>query len=318
MTTTENNHELKEQFDHLILMGREAVPTYLEFEWQNYVNQYKSMNSKYIQDFYDKCNTIVKYLLKLKSFKSGRDIAHAFYQEFNYKSAYTKEIANMIAEFSSYPENVQFLQSYYEAFPDITKEDEDNLTERIKNIRSLNDLMKFGLTYTNAKFLSNTNMINIDINGQITPVMRWSNDIHCGINENNELVIYEQIGEDFDVVYLVKEDDSYTRIINRHQKFTPNGMIPNKSILTNEKGKVLGIEDFDILINPNFYDLNQKVAYYESICSQLATSDNMIFLDITQEAIKLADTIGEFKLTLCASLFDKLAKEGIPKKTETK
>lgn len=317
MSTTENNESYKDQFDLLILLGKEVIPTYLEFEWQNYVNQYKTMSPKHIKDFHEKCDTIIRYLLKFKNFKSGRDIARAFYQQFNYKNYYTKELADMIAEFAPFPENTQFLQSYYESFLDITKEEEEKLTQRIRDIRNLNDIMNLGLEYSNAKFLSNANLINIDINGQITPVMRWSNDIHCGINENNELVVYEQVGEDFDVVYLVRENDTHTRIIARHHKLTPNGMLPDKSLLTDETGKVIGIEDYDILVSPNFYDLNQKIAYYQRICSHLATSDNIKMLDITQEAIKLADTTEDNK-PLCATIFDAKIKEGIAKKPEIK
>ena len=318
MPTYKNKEDFMEPFRQITLLGEEVIPSYLVFYWKEYIEQYKNMLLKEIQDFLPKCQTIAKYLLEFKYGRKGKEIATEFYQEFNYKNAYAKDIANVIATFAPYPQNIQFLQGYYESFLEITKEEENDLTEKINKIKTINDFMKSEISYENAQFLSDTAIINVDINGQITPVIRWSNDMHCGVNENNELVIYEQIGEEFDVVYIVKEDNTYTRLINRHQKLTPNGMLASKTLITDEQNKVLSIDNYDILVNPNFYDQNQKGFYYKKVCHRLATTDSLTSLNITQEALKLTSLMDEDNHTICAAIFDKILKEGITKNSETK
>ncbi|MDE6292582.1 MAG: hypothetical protein K2L98_02750, partial [Bacilli bacterium] len=101
-------------------------------------------------------------------------------------------------------------------------------------------------------------------------------------------------------------------------KLTPNGMLANKTLITDEKNKVIGVEDYDILVNPNFFDTNQKVAYYQKVCSRVNITDSLTSLGITEEAIKLTDIVDDENHTLCATIFDKMLKEEIAKKPESK
>lgn len=314
METIDN---IKEQLNNIKIMGMETIPAHLEFEWEEFINKHEDMEEKELNDFLELCQTIEKYLLMFRNYTSGRKIAQEFYQEFNYKSSYTKELADIIATFAPFPENVQFIQGYYESFIDITESEEKTLTEKIDKIRTINDIMNLGLNYDNAKFLGSTSMLNIDLNGEIIPVMRWTNDTYCGINEKGELVSYEQIGDDFDVLYIIKQDWTYNRLINRHQKLTSKGIIPNKTIITDSSNKVISIDNTDVLVNPSFYDISEKVAMYQSLCQQLAITDSLTSLEVTQEAIQLSSMFDE-EHTLCAAIFDKLEKEGITKNPETK
>lgn len=308
---------IKERLNEIKIMGMDVIPAHLEFEWEEFINKYEEMEEKELKDFLELCLTIEKYLFMFRNFASGRKIAQEFYQEFNYKSNYTKNLANIIATFAPFPENVQFLQGYYESFVDITRDEENALTDKIKNIRDINDIMNLGLTYDNAKSLSRTKMLNIDLNGEVIPVMLWSYDIYSGLNEKGELVMYEQIGDDFDVLYIIKQDWTYNRWINRHQKLTSKGIVPNKTIITDSSNKVIDIDNTDILVNPNFYDIVEKVEAYKALCQQVAITDSLTSLEVTQEALQMSSMIDD-EHTLCAAIFDKMEKEGINKKPETK
>lgn len=306
MITINNNDELRDQFNLLKLQGQETIPSHMEFDWANYLAQYKKMDTNDAKEFLDKCRTIVKYLLKFRNYASGRDIAASFYQEFSHKTNYSKDIANVIATFAPFPENVQYLQGYYESFPDITQEEESALTEKINKINNLNDIMNLGLDYTNARTVCNASMLNVELNGETIPVMLWTNDLYCGVSEQGELITYKQIGDKFDVLYTLKEDETYTRMIYRHAKLTPSGMLPEKTITTDQDNKIISVDNSSILINPNFFDLNNKVAYYKKLGSKVATIDRDVSLIITQEAIKLSDTT-ESNKTVCEDIFDKMS-----------
>lgn len=311
MIAINNSEELRDQFHLLKIQGGEVIPSHMEFDWSNYLNKHEKMDIDDAKEFLDKCRTVVKYLLKFRNNASGREIAASFYQEFSHKTNYSKDIANVIATFAPFPESVQYLQRYYESFLEITQEEERALTEKINKIETLNDMMNLGLDYTNALFLSNSAMMNIEVNGETIPLMLWTNDLYCGVSEQGELITYKQVGSEFDVLYIEKEDDTYTRMINKHAKLTPQGMLSAKTIITNQDNKVIDIANSSILINPNFFDLNAKIAYYKKLCSKMATTDRDISLDITQEAIKLDEVAKDTNKTVCADIFDKLSSEVI-------
>ncbi len=318
MKAINNSEELKDQFRLITLLGKEVIPTHLELEWENYVNGYQKLDSNDVIEFLDQCNVIVKTLLKFKNNRSGKEIASEFYQTFRYKNNYSKGIANVITAFAPFPENVQFLQGYYESFLDITPEEESAITDKINNIKALNDIMNLGLSYESAKSLSRYPMIDVNINGETTTLMHWTNDIYCGVNEKNDLISYEQIGDDFDVIYIVKEDNTYIRLITRRPKLTPSGMLASKTLMTDQNNKVLGVENNEILVNPNFFDTKQKVDYYQKVSSRVDVTDSLTSLNITQEAIKLGDIVGEENHTLCSDIFNKMIKEAPTKDPQTK
>ena len=318
MTEIKNNRELGEQFRHLMWQGEEVIPSHLEFEWKNYIEKWGVLGEQDRLDFLSKCQTIVKYLLKFRNNTSGRDVASEFYQEYPYKSAYTKDIADVITRFAPFPENVQFLQGFYESFLDITKEEDKKITYKISQIRAINDIMNLGIDYNNARFINNASFINIDFNGEIIPAMLWTNDIYCGISEKNELLTYRQIGEDFDVLYIDNADNSYTRLINRRAKLTPNGMLSEKNLMTNPQGEKIADGNNSLSVNANFFDINQKVALYQKLCNRLAEMDPDVGREITQEAIKLSDTIDEKNNILCATIFNELLSSDKTSKNPTK
>lgn len=294
--------DIKERFTELIEEGLKVIPKSFHQKWQEYIYQFQKMDSNDIIEFLDECTVITSYLLKFKD-SSGASIAHEFYNQFNYKNNYSKRLASKITRFAPYPKNIEFIQRYYECFIDITRQEESNLTEEITQIKRLNSLIAKGLTNEEAESLSIAKTINLEINGQIIPVIEETNNLYYGISEDNKLIIYKSIDDIYDVLYFLNVDGTYNRLISRHQKWTPDGIIPLKSILTDQENKIISIDNYDILINANFMDLDTFVNYYRKIKDLEESTTNT---SIIEECSHLSEPLTDKNHNLCSFIFSNL------------
>lgn len=309
MHTIKSENELKDEFALIIALGKEVIPEKLFATWGSFINKYEELEFTQAKEYLEQCDIIVKFLLKFKNYRSGKEIAKEYYSFSAHKSDYYINILNNIATFAPFPENVKFLQGYYELFVDITKSEESALTERITNIRNINDMMNVGLSYEEALDLNRCPLMALKINDSQIPLIYWINDIYYGVNESDELTIYTDINKEYDVIYTIK-DGTYTRMLNRQEKFLSNAIISSKSIISDEENKVLSIGNDDISLAPNFYDIPKKVAYYQKSSSELDNLDETLLDKIIKDSTNLKDT--------CASDFKKMLEQAKYDNNQTK
>lgn len=264
-------------YNTLIERGLEVIPSYLHNEWEEFINKKKNSDD---DDAYDICTSVLTYLENFKDIKSGKLLASSFYEEFSYKSSYSKGLADCIAEFMKYPENVNFLRAYYESFVDITVYEESALTERIQELKKRKEIVNLGVNYDEFKDIGKSKKINIDINGQVTPVIEFLDEVYYGIDDNNEIVLFASLNEYYDLIYLIG-NNGCTHLISRQHRLIENGMISDKTIINDENG--VRIEDFNIIKNANFFDIRQTVEYIIKIKNRLKDIDSKLIMSLIEE-----------------------------------
>lgn len=302
-------NELKDQAELMILLGKEIIHEKLEDTWESFINEYQKMNLEDAREYLSMCDTIVKYLLKFKNYRKGREIAQEFYANNSHKNNYYKKIVDAIATFAPFPESIHFIQGYYESFIDITREEESALTDKITSIRNISDLMNIGLSYEGASSLNNHPPRNLSLNSEVIPLIHWDNELYAGLNSEGELTIYQSIKNEYDVLYVIKED-TYSRLINRQAIFSNGRMLASKTIVTDELNKIIEASNYDISIGPNFYDLRKKGAYYQKVCDKINALDPLFRQKIKEDAAIVESE--------CPSIFEKLDKENKMLNNQTK
>lgn len=292
-------------FDEIIKEGLELIPLYLHNEWIGFIENEKN-KSENIKDTYEMCQSIIDYLNKLNVSKNGKKVALEFYQEYPHKSTYSKTLAEYIASFASYPDNINFLRGYYENFIDITSSEESSLTEKLQGLKIRNEIKNLGFNYDDLKDINKRGKINIDINGQIIPLIEQENELYYGLSDKGEIVIYLPLNEYYDLVYLVARDaDDYMKIISRQHKLGENGMISDKTVITDKNNTNHSIENFSILKNPNFYDIKQTAEYFIKTKEALEKENTETIEKIKREALYLKEKFMNEK-GFGDSIFDKL------------
>lgn len=264
-------------YNTLIERGLELIPSYLHNEWEEFINKKKNSDD---DDAYDICTSVLTYLEEFKDIKSGKLLASSFYEEFSYKSSYSKNLADSIAEFMKYPDNVNFLRAYYESFVDITVYEESALTSRIKELKTRNEIVNLGVNFDEFKDIGKRQKLNIDINGEVTPVIEFLDEVYYGIDDNNEIVLFASLNEYYDLIYLIG-NNGCTRLISRQHRLIENGMISDKTIINDENG--VRIEGFNIIKNANFFDIRQTVEYIIKLKNKLKDIDSKLIDSLIEE-----------------------------------
>ncbi|MDE5630907.1 MAG: hypothetical protein K2I70_04835 [Bacilli bacterium] len=309
---------IDDKFNELINRGFEVIPEYLHGEWESFINKYKEIDVNAIGDYLEECNIVTSYLVNFRISKDSRLVADKFYEEFSYKSNYTKKLANSIAKFAQYPDNIRFLQRYYERFQDITEEEERTLTRKIDELKSLNSIIKAGANYEEATYLNKPNTKTIDINGQIISLVEWESGLYYGISDDNEFVIYKCMEDEFDVVYLIRETGTYTRLISRRQRFERGNMFSSKTLTTDQDNNILSIDYNEILEKYAFHTIEEVFTYYQRIKDKTSKINRKELFTIMKELADLDSMIDENNHKLVFAIFDKMTKDLPTKDVQTK